>query len=45
MVFQLVRVAEKHWRRLNGSKLLERVIEGIKFIDGVDPQSTQKQVA
>lgn len=45
MVFQLVRVAEKHWRRLNGSKLLERVIEGIKFIDGVDPQSIQKQVA
>lgn len=45
MVFQLVRVAEKHWRRLNGSKLLPRVIEGIKFIDGVDPNSLQKQIA
>ena len=45
MVFQLVRVAEKHWRRLNGSQLLARVIEGITFVDGVDPDSIQKQVA
>ena len=45
MVFQLVRVAEKKWRRLNGSQLLARVIEGVKFVDGIDPNSTQKQVA
>jgi len=45
MVFQLVRVAEKHWRRLNGSQLLARVIAGIQFVDGVDPDSIQKQVA
>jgi len=45
MVFQLVRVAEKHWRRLNGSQLLAKVIAGIQFVDGVDPDSTQKQVA
>ena len=45
MVFQLVRVAEKHWRRLNGSHLLAKIIEGVKFVDGVDPNSTQKQVA
>lgn len=45
MVFQLVRVAEKHWRRLNGNELLARVIAGVTFIDGVDPTSTQKQVA
>jgi putative transposase len=34
MVFQLVRVAEKHWRRLNGSDLLSEVITGVKFVDG-----------
>ncbi len=45
MVFQLVRVAEKHWRRLNGYALLAKVIEGVQFIDGIESQSTQKQVA
>lgn len=34
MVFQLVRVAEKHWRRLNGHALLAQVIAGVKFADG-----------
>lgn len=34
MVFQLVRVAEKHWRRLNGSDLLAEVITGVTFVDG-----------
>jgi transposase-like protein len=34
MVFQLVRVAEKHWRRLNGAELLTQVITGVKFADG-----------
>ena len=36
MVFQLARVAEKHWRRLNGYELLARVIAGVKFVDGVE---------
>lgn len=45
MVFQLVRIAEKHWRRLNGSELLVKVIAGVEFVDGVDQTSTQKQVA
>ena len=36
MVFQLARVAEKHWRRLNGYELLSRVIAGVKFVDGVE---------
>jgi hypothetical protein len=34
MVFQLVRVAEKHWRRLKGSELLAQVITGVKFVNG-----------
>lgn len=36
MVFQLARVAEKHWRRLNGYELLARVIAGVKFVDGIE---------
>lgn len=34
MVFQLARVAEKHWRRLNGSELLAQIVTGVKFADG-----------
>ena len=35
MVFTLVRAASKNWRRLNGANQLPRVIEGVKFTDGV----------
>ena len=43
MVFTLVRAASKNWRRLNGANQLPRVIEGVKFTDGVantDPAKT-----
>ena len=43
MVFILVRAASKTWRRLNGANQLPRVIEGVKFTDGVansDPAKT-----
>jgi putative transposase len=33
MVFKLAIEAQKHWRRLNGSALLEKVITGGRFID------------
>lgn len=35
MVFKLARFAESHWRTLNGSALLDEVIRGIKFVDGI----------
>ncbi len=35
MVFKLTDQAEKHWRRLNKPKLVLKVIEGVKFVDGV----------
>jgi transposase-like protein len=35
MVFKLVQAASKTWRRLNGKNQLPKLIEGIKFIDGV----------
>ncbi len=34
MVFKLVKSAERHWRRLNGTNRLGEIIEGIKFKDG-----------
>ncbi len=34
MVFKLGMAAEKRWRRLRGSELIGKVIEGIKFVDG-----------
>ncbi len=34
MVYKLGREAEKHWRRLNGYELIERVVVGLRFVDG-----------
>jgi hypothetical protein len=34
MVFKLGLKAQKHWRRLNGSALLPKVVIGAQFIDG-----------
>ena len=34
MVFKLARQAEKHWRRINAPKLITKVVEGVKFVDG-----------
>jgi transposase-like protein len=38
MVFKLMQSAQKRWRLLNGSNLLPDVIQGIQFIDGIQPQ-------
>ena len=38
MVFKLMQSAAKKWRLLNGSHLLEEVIQGVQFIDGIKPQ-------
>jgi transposase-like protein len=35
MVFKLATQAEKHWRRINGYKLISRVMEGVQFVDGL----------
>jgi putative transposase len=38
MVFKLGIEAQKHWRRLNGSALLPKVVTGVHFIDGEELQ-------
>ena len=35
MVLKLAQSAERRWRRLNGHELLEHVIRGVRFTDGV----------
>jgi transposase-like protein len=36
MVFKLIRAAQNSWRRLDGQNQLPKLIEGVKFIDGLE---------
>ena len=36
MVFKLVDGAQKSWRRLDGPHQLPKIIQGVKFIDGLE---------
>jgi len=45
MVFKLVMEASKSWRRLQGQKLLPRIVSGVKFRDGIEIASDQKSAA
>jgi putative transposase len=42
MVFKLVTSAQIHWRKLRGYKLIEKVIRGIKFMNGVEVEIQEK---
>jgi transposase-like protein len=42
MVFKLADQAQKHWRRINGYKLLAKVIEGVNFKNGELVKSKKK---
>ena len=43
MVYKLGWSAEKGWRKLRGFRRLDDVINGIKFIDGVDEETIERQ--
>jgi transposase-like protein len=45
MIFKLAQAAEKSWRRLDGHNQLPKVIQGVKFIDGVEAVRQQHQAA
>jgi putative transposase len=45
MVFKLVEAAQKCWRRLRGYNQLPKVIQGVKFTDGIEVVSPQAQPA
>ena len=43
LVFQLVRRAERRWRRIDGSHLVAKVLEGVQFVDGVEVAELTKK--
>ncbi len=45
MVFKLIMAASKTWHRLNGEKQLPKVIEGVRFQDGIEIIETPSQNA
>ncbi len=45
MVLKLALCAEKRWRRLNGHEQLGRLIEGVQFKDGINPDAEGDDVA
>ena len=44
MVFKLAISAQKHWNRLRGYQLIEKVISGVRFKDG-EEEKAQKEIA
>lgn len=42
MAFKLLDMAQLRWRKINGSELLPLVREGLKFVDGVRQERTEK---
>jgi putative transposase len=45
MVFKLVMAAAKTWRRLKGENQLPKVVQGVKFLNGVEVSETPAQNA
>jgi putative transposase len=43
MVYKIGLSAEKGWRKLRGFRRLADVINGVKFIDGVDEETFKRQ--
>jgi len=41
---QAAQCAEKHWRALNGSTLLEELIRGVQFVDGIKDIAAWKKL-
>jgi putative transposase len=45
MVFKLVMAASKTWRRLRGQNQLPKVIDRVKFKDGIEDAADMKSAA
>jgi len=45
MVFKLVMAAQKKWQRLNGRNELPKLIEGVRFADGIEVKDEAKKSA
>lgn len=42
MMFKLGQCAEKNWRKLRGFSYLAKVIEGVKFKDGIEQATSEE---
>lgn len=42
MVYKLATEAQKHWRKISASELLDKVVQGVCFVDGIE---TNQKVA
>ena len=42
MVFKLVDGAQKNWRKLDGHNQLPKIIQGVKFADGLEVSSSRR---
>jgi len=45
MTYKLAKEAQQHWRRINGYRLIHKVIKGIRFVDGVETEKEQEKAA
>ena len=45
MVFKLADAAQKNWRRLDGHNQLPKLIQGVKFTDGIEVVRLDAQAA
>ena len=45
MVFKLVDAPQKSWRRLDGHNQLPKLIQGVRFTDGIEVVRSQAQTA
>ena len=45
MVFKLIQAAEKSWRRLDGQNQLPKVIQGVRFTNGIEVAEHQQAAA
>jgi transposase-like protein len=45
MMFKLGQCAERNWRRLRGFAYLAKVIEGVKFRDGIEDETARQDAA
>lgn len=43
MIFKLGQCAEKNWRRIRGFKHVAKVIEGVRFVDGIEQYNKADQ--
>jgi putative transposase len=45
MVFKLVDAAQKSWRRLDAHNQLPKLIQGVRFTDGIEVAANKSQTA